>query len=363
MPPSLRPLISKIPTIARVPNRSVLSVAGSQAAEYLNGVVSTLVKPPPLPLYCAFLHPQGRITHDVFIYTHTGADGKQGYLIDFDNRESEAPPLLPTLRRHVLRSRVKLRDVSEEYDVWGAWGSETDSVHAERQWRWSEQSGVAEPQWSTSEAWPWGTKDGEVTDARAPGMGRRLLVRKGDTPAEQSSHELGSSDAYTLHRILHGVPEGVDDMPPMQSFPMDSNLDFMGGVDFRKGCYVGQELTVRTYHKGVIRKRIMPVSIHPANDPPHDLVVPNPSAPSLSPGLEIRAAVTQTDDSERKPRARGHSRLLSSTHGVGLALMRLEQVEKAENGDLGFQIETEIDGKNEILGVSPWRPEWWPTPP
>jgi folate-binding protein YgfZ len=77
---------------------------------------------------------------------------------------------------------------------------------------------------------------------------------------------------------MHGVSEGIHDIPPMQSFPMDSNLDIMGAgqflsasffnwpnftpVDFRKGCYVGQELTVRTYHTGVIRKRILPVTIH-----------------------------------------------------------------------------------------------------
>lgn len=92
-----------------------------------------------------------------------------------------------------------------------------------------------------------------------------------------------TADDYTLHRILHGVPEGREDMPAMQAFPMDSNLDFMGGsrqlylssfgfranifhpVDFRKGCYVGQELTVRTYYTGVIRKRILPVVIHKPN--------------------------------------------------------------------------------------------------
>lgn len=67
-------------------------------------------------------------------------------------------------------------------------------------------------------------------------------------------------DGYTLHRLLLGVPEGVLDIPPAQAFPMDSNLDMMGGLDFRKGCYIGQELTVRTYHTGVVRKRVYPVS-------------------------------------------------------------------------------------------------------
>jgi folate-binding Fe-S cluster repair protein YgfZ len=100
------------------------------------------------------------------------------------------------------------------------------------------------------------------------------------TAQEAADHDIVTSDDYTLHRILHGVPEGREDMPAMQAFPMDSNLDFMGGgrqlyilsfqvrvytfypVDFRKGCYVGQELTVRTYYTGVIRKRILPVVIH-----------------------------------------------------------------------------------------------------
>lgn len=98
------------------------------------------------------------------------------------------------------------------------------------------------------------------------------------TASECSTHNLASGDAYTLHRIIRGVPEGSVDIQPMQAFPMESNLDVMGGrecyfqpprplltlvtVDFRKGCYVGQELTVRAYHTGAIRKRILPVIIH-----------------------------------------------------------------------------------------------------
>ena len=94
---------------------------------------------------------------------------------------------------------------------------------------------------------------------------------------EASTHDVVPSEEYTLHRILLGIPEGARDIVPMQAFPMESNLDVMGAckcfhsfviisqkmciVDFRKGCYVGQELTVRTYHTGVIRKRIFPVEL------------------------------------------------------------------------------------------------------
>ena len=60
--------------------------------------------------------------HDVFIWAHTTPAGRQGYLLEYDAQPSEAPPMLPMLKRHVLRSKVKLQDVSEEYDVWAAWG-------------------------------------------------------------------------------------------------------------------------------------------------------------------------------------------------------------------------------------------------
>lgn len=126
---------------------------------------------------------QGRVLYDVFIYTSTSPDGKPSYLIDYDSRESAAPPLLPMLKRYVLRSKVKLRDVSEEYDVWAAWGSDSgkDSVEG-RKWSWA-RSGAVEPDWSGETEWPWGKEDKRIRDRRAVGMGERLLVRKGDRRA------------------------------------------------------------------------------------------------------------------------------------------------------------------------------------
>lgn len=59
---------------------------------------------------------------------------------------------------------------------------------------------------------------------------------------------------YHLHRLVHAVPEGPADFPAL---PLEANIDFMNGVDYRKGCYVGQELTARTHHKGIVRKRGM----------------------------------------------------------------------------------------------------------
>ncbi|KAJ7507733.1 Aminomethyltransferase folate-binding domain-containing protein [Mycena galericulata] len=327
---ALRPLLLKTPLVARVPHRSVLSLAGSQASEFLNGILSNPVHAPPRPFYSAFLHAQGRVLYDVFVYTRTNSAGQQGYLIEYDLRPSEAPPLLDMIKRFILRSRVQARDASDEYDVWGVWGSPAEEEEVQRHWKWAENSGVAEPIWDTLEKWPWGTQDEAINDRRAPGMGKRLLVRKGDRPSEASSHDLVSSDAYTIHRILHGVPEGLIDIPAMQAFPMDSNLDLMGGLDFRKGCYVGQELTVRTYHTGIIRKRIMPVVLHRPDSSPPEIVVPSPDLPSFPSGVDIRAVATGLVDQDKpNPRPRGNGKLLSSSQGV----------EAAERGKLAFSME------------------------
>lgn len=347
LPPALRALARTTPTIAHVPNRAVLSVTGSQAAEFLNGIVASTVPSPDTHFFTAFLQAQGRVLHDAFVHAHVTPEGKKGYLIEYDARPSEAPPLLTMLKRYVLRARVKLRDVSEEYDVWAAWGSEREKAwEAQRQWEYS-RSGAVEPVWN--EQAPWGTASGPLQDRRGVGMGARVLARKGDRPQGFSDYDVATADDYTRHRILHGVPEGNTDIPPDQAFPMDSNLDFMGALDFRKGCYVGQELTVRVYHTGLIRKRIFPVALKAGGSP----------TLSVPPGTDIRVrAIATNPDGSRKPRPRGTGKLLSSIDGVGLALLRLEQVTAVEKGESEFYIDAP-DG-DATVSVSPWRPDWWP---
>jgi folate-binding Fe-S cluster repair protein YgfZ len=147
------------------------------------------------------------------------------------------------LRRHVLRSKVRIRDASDEYDVWAAWGSDAKADNSRRWVR--APSGALEPVW---DSWPWGLEGEALLDRRADGMGSRRLVRKGDrreqctvSPSagqrlmrvaqEISTHDEGQPDDYLLHRITHGVPEGAVDVPPMQAFPMESNLDVMGACE------------------------------------------------------------------------------------------------------------------------------------
>ncbi|KAH9947278.1 Aminomethyltransferase folate-binding domain-containing protein [Amylocystis lapponica] len=368
LPPIVRTLVRNVPTVSKIPNRSVLSVTGSQTAEFLNGVIaSSIPEDTRSHFFSAFLHAQasgmdlqccyrpGRVLYDVFAYAHPSPLGARGYLIEYDSRSSEAPALLSMLKRYVLRSKVKLRDVSEEYDVWAAWGSEKEkSWETEREWNVM-RSGAVEPVWDRVSEWAWGTEAGVLRDRRAVGMGHRMLVRKGDRPQDASTHDVASPKDYLLHRILQGVPEGITDIHPTHAFPMDSNLDMMGGLDFRKGCYVGQELTVRTYHTGTLRKRIFPVVIHPASESASVL-----TSREFPLKLEIRARVSQSpDDSVPRTRPRGSGRLLSNTQGVGLALLRLEHIRAVQNGAASFEFETGEDEKT-TWKVAHWWPDWWP---
>lgn len=126
--------------------------------------------------------------YDVFIYTHTNPMGQRGYLLDYDSRPSEAMPLLNLIKRYILRSKVKARDASEEYDVWASWGSRSEQTwDTVRSWT-KAPSGVLEPIFGDELNWPWGTQDEAIQDRRAVGMGRRLLVRKGDRREHSALH-------------------------------------------------------------------------------------------------------------------------------------------------------------------------------
>jgi len=192
-------------------------------------------------------------------------------------------------------------------------------------------------------------------------MGQRLLVRKGDRPQEASIHDIASPEDYLLHRIQMGVPEGVTDIQSMHAFPMESNLDIMGALDFRKGCFVGQELTVRTYHTGILRKRILPVAIRSPGESSAHKIANGPESPAFPAHLDIHARVLQpSDDGVQRPRRRGAAgKLLSSSQGVGLALLRLEHVRAVEKGAVVSEIE--VGDEKAKWELTHWWPDWWPS--
>jgi len=141
--------------------------------------------------------------YDVFLYATTN-----GYFLEYDSRASDAPPLLSYLKRHVLRSKVKIQNVTEEYDIWAAWGSSEDSQwETKRQWDWA-RSGSIEPKWNETHVWPWGTQEGTIHDRRAVGMGSRLIVKKG-------THRTQSSTIGPTHDPKQSLP--IQPVPPLHT--------------------------------------------------------------------------------------------------------------------------------------------------
>ena len=128
------------------------------------------------------------------------------------------------------------------------------------------------------------------------------------------------------HWSSPGLPEGVKDLPPGVALPLESNLVYMQGVSFSKGCYIGQELTARTHHTGVVRKRLMPVRL---------------SAPVE--GLEEGSLQTQSGKPAGKHRA--------GVGDLGLSLIRLAHAKEVLSV-------TSSDGTNVTAEASV--PDWWP---
>ena len=326
---------------------------------------------------------KGRVLHDAFVYNHPTSNG---YILEYDSRPptTEADPeaegnstpvplLIKYLKQFVLRTKVRVRDVSDEYDVWASWDTEREaSWETPRTWRWAEKSNVPEQLWGEGEV-PWGNEPLLLRDRRGVGMGQRRLVNKGTRPPEANSHDTVTEEDYTIHRIVLGVPEGSREIIPGASFPMEANFDVMGGgtffviilqltpkakyswmmspVDFRKGCYIGQELTVRTYHTGVIRKRIFPVALLDPNKP---LDKAEGLVSEILADKTIKPFVLDTGEGVRKPRGTG--KLLNAVKGIGLALLRTDHLEAVENGGVGLAIGEGRDRKR----VSYWYPVWWP---
>jgi folate-binding protein YgfZ len=280
------------------------------------------------------------------------------YLISHESGAGHIAPLAALLPPFRLRSKIKIRDVSAEWDVWSAWGAEASPAPSSS-WRFG-SGGAAERIWSWGEMAPLGLGDGEVGcwDLRAgfgpAGMGRQLFVPKGQKPSLLASHDLAPTDEYNLRRMVLGVPEGSAEVIPGSALPLESDMDIHGGVDVRKGCYLGQELTVRTYHTGATRKRILPIYLYPLESGPGALAS-SPLSLDLGalPALaELKGGAQKVDIMYTPPagaaskKARSAGKLLALSElapGVGLGLVRLEWAGRAWDGEGTLSVE--VDGQ------------------
>ena len=175
-----------------------------------------------------------------------------------------------------------------------------------------------------------------IPDPRAPHLGDRLLTKH--SPPALTLHPL---EVYHIRRTLHGVPEGPEEILEGSALPAESNLDVLHGVDYTKGCYVGQELTSRTYHTGVIRKRLLPVSIYPGGQVQEPLTLSWNSALEME--LPPSGTPLVTEGEKRSP-----GKFLRGWGNVGWGLCRLDYVGKV--------LRCEWEGKS--LFMKPFLPEW-----
>lgn len=332
-------------------SRRLIAVEGPDAAKFLQGVItqnlfagSTGVRNDAC--YSAILNASGRVLYDVFIYpnnnkkksatttSNTISLPDQNFLVEVDADQAER--LEKHLKRYKLRAKVTVRlHAPGSSNVWHAWsGNGNDGV-------FKQQNQYHDDGFKLSSSLV------NLRDPRAPGLGYRIITEGDDEPpvAAVFGEELPrvatsrpeeEEAAYRVRRYLFGVPEGPDELVQEKALPLEGNLDIMGGVDFRKGCYVGQELTIRTKHQGIVRKRILPVMLYGSNvqgedegssshGPPENLEYQPDLRMGGGAGL-VDAADIPKDTSIGRVGKKGRSagKWLRGVGNIGLALCRLE---------------------------------------
>jgi folate-binding protein YgfZ len=250
-------------------DRGVIEVAGTEATGFLQRLItnSVLNIPKGEGRYAGLLTPQGKLLFDFFVVPlPEGADA--GYLIDCAGEQTA--DLVKRLNLHKMRAKIAIEDKSKEFAVAAIFGGEVAA-----------------------------DVDGVVyRDTRGASMGLRVIAPR------EALAKLGRAEAsrYEAHRIAQGVPKGGVDFRYSDAFVHDVNLDLMNGVDFKKGCYVGQEVVARVHYRNSTRKRI--VKIHFAG-------------PAPAQGTQITAGETNIGQ-------------VGSTAGAkGLAMVRLDRLEEA----------------------------------
>jgi tRNA-modifying protein YgfZ len=226
-------------------DRGVVKVDGEDARNFLNGLVTTdvtLVRP-GLGRFGALLTPQGKITID-FIITEAPAGHGGGFLIDAPR--ALAKGLADKLGFYKLRAKVTVENLSDDLGVMAVWDGEPSTK-----------------------------PDLIFADPRNAALGWRVLVPEGlaQKVADLAGAELVESGAYDAHRIATGVPRGGLDFIYGDAFPHETNMDRLHGVDFDKGCYVGQEVVSRMQHRGTARTRTVRIALDGAAPEPGTAVV------------------------------------------------------------------------------------------
>jgi folate-binding protein YgfZ len=258
---------------ALLPDRGVVKVVGEEARKFLNGLVTADIDAvdPAHARFTALLTPQGKIIVDFILAEAEPADGG-GFFLDCPR--ALAPALVERLNFYKLRAKVINEDLSAVLGVMAIWPGATTEY------------GLC------------------YADPRLPALGTRCMLPP--HLAAEAAADLGATltDAaqYHAHRIGLGVPQGGLDFIYGDAFPHETDMDQLHGVDFDKGCFVGQEVVSRIEHRGTARTRIVPIAY---------------AEFSPDPGIPVTAG------------DKAVGTLGSTARGQGLAMLRLDRAAEA----------------------------------
>ncbi|MCC7259676.1 MAG: folate-binding protein YgfZ [Alphaproteobacteria bacterium] len=254
-----------VPHYALLEHRTVLRIAGEDAPAFLQGLITHDIHKADgiTAIYAMLLTPQGKYLHDFLIVKHGDA-----YWLDCEHARID--DLKKRLSMYRLRSKVVIEDKGDTHAVLAIFPS------------------------------PLREEEIFFLDPRHPALGMRAIVERSHLAELTRDWQPRAFEEYDRARIALCIPESGIDLLPEKSFPLECNLEELRGVDFEKGCYVGQEVTTRTKRRGVVRKKLFPVTV--------DGPLPAPGTPIMADGKEA-----------------GYIR--SGRDGQAIALLRLEAVE------------------------------------
>jgi folate-binding protein YgfZ len=260
---------------ALLSDRGVVKVAGDEARKFLNGLVTADIGEvtPKAARYAALLTPQGKIIVDCIVAEASAEDGG-GFFLDCPR--ALGPTLVQRLNFYKLRAKIVVENLSETLGVLAVWDGRGDAT----------EHGLA------------------YADPRLAALGLRVMVppQLAAQAAADLGAELGDAADYEARRIALGVPRGGLDFAYGDAYPHEIDMDQLGGVDFDKGCYVGQEVVSRIEHRGRARTRIVPVMF--------DDFAPEVGVAVMAGGREVGT-------------------MGSAAVGRGLAMLRLDRVGEA----------------------------------
>ena len=223
-----------------LPHRALVLVQGADRFSFLQGMISNDVRhlESGEAMWAAFLTAQGKFLHEFFAVPHN-----DGILLECE-RDRRAD-LITRLSRYRLRAKVTLAP-DDTLEVGVAWGADAAALL-----KTSEILGAVAP------------LGGGVlyTDPRVAGAGVRFALPADHVGAHLEKLGLHVSADYDAHRIALGLPDGSRDLEVEKALLLENGFAELHGVDFDKGCYIGQELTARTHYRALIKKRLMPVLI------------------------------------------------------------------------------------------------------